>query len=130
MTEQNKTKDFVIEDTKSLQLKSLREFAAQLGYFMHPSGYFCASWTQHYPCDKNIISFHTMVSLHNDGNWDNHGKVYKRMGFDLFTWEKAKGSKIVHRVSLIANKKKKTIFVNKHLVWFTRPFYEDMFLNK
>ena len=86
----------------------------------------CSEWCQY--SDKNTISYKTMVMLHNAGNLDNHGKVYERFGFDLYTRERAKAAKIVERVSLIMNKKKKTIFCNKHLVKFVKPYYEEMFL--
>lgn len=122
--------NFEIKDTTTLQCKSLANFADQLGYWFHVDGYFVSEasyeWCQY--SDKNIISYKTMVMLHNEGNLDNHGKVYERFGFDLYTWEKAKGAKIVECVSLIMNKKKKTICCNKYLVKFVKPYYEEMFL--
>lgn len=122
--------NFEIKDTTTIQCKSLANFADQLGYWFHIDGYFVSEasyeWCQY--SDKNIISYKTMVMLHNEGNLDNHGKVYERFGFDLYTWEKAKGAKIVHHVNLTANKKKKSIHCHKHLVKFVKPYYKEMFL--
>lgn len=123
--------NFEIKDTKSLQIKSVNEFAGGLGYFLSRNGFFMTlpevsgAWEY---CDKNIISFKTMVMLHNHENYDNHGREYERFGFDLHKWNKAKSAKIVQNVNLTANKKKKSIHCHKHLVKFVKPYYEQMFL--
>lgn len=121
---------FELKDTKGVQLRSLIEFAKQLGFWLTPFGYFEDNLFTDFETysDKNRVSFKTMVDLHNNLNYDNHGKVYERFGFDLYRWERAKGCKIVERVSLIMNKKTKYIHCNKHLVKFVKPFYEQMFL--
>lgn len=121
---------FEIKGTKDLQLCSLQEFAYMLGYALNCAGYFEDHLFADYGSntDKNRISFRTMVMLHNEGNIDNHGKVYQRFGFDLYSWERAKSAKIVDHVSLMMNKKNKSIHCNKHLVKFVKPFYEQIFL--
>ena len=124
------SEQFEIKNTKGLQLKSLAEFMKSLGYFMTPSYAFEFDSYYRNPTDKNIISFRTAVILHNEGNQDNHRKVYERFGFDLYSWERAKGSKIVDQVFLTMNKKTGYIHVHKHLVKFTKPFYEQLFLGE
>lgn len=125
------SEQFEIKDTRLIQSKSLCNFAAQLGYWFSVDGYFMKEDEfGERNSDKNIISFRTMVDLHNNGNLDNHGQVYERMGFDLYSFEKAKGSKIVDQVFLTMNKKTGYIHVHKHLVKFTKPFYEQLFLER
>lgn len=123
--------NFEMKDTKHLQLKSLYGFAEQLGYWYNLLGgnfdndeYVLRGIAS----DKNTISFKTMVMLHNQENYDNHGKEYERFGFSLYDWNKAKAAKIVQHVNLTVNKKKKTIHCHKHLVKFVKPYYEEMFL--
>lgn len=114
-----------IKDTESLQVKSLIAFAEQLDYWINFS---CTFVSKKWSTDKPIISFKTMVMLHNQENYDNHGQEYERFGFSLYDWNKAKAAKIVQHVNLTANKKKKTIYCHKHLVKFVKPYYEEMFL--
>lgn len=120
------SEQFEIKNTKSLQLKSLQEFAKALGYTFDKS-FFWGLYT-YGQSDKNTISFRTMVTLHNEENLDNHGQVYERFGFSLYDWERAKGGKIVEQVFLTLNKKTGYVYCHKHLVKFTRPFYERIFL--
>lgn len=119
--------NFEIKDTKHLQVQSLGEFMNQLGYYMTLDCHF--QWDHYYKSsDKQIISFKTAVMLHNQENYDNHGKEYERFGFSLYDWNKAKAAKIVQHINLTANKKKKSIYCHKHLVKFVKPYYEEMFL--
>lgn len=120
---------FEIKDTKQLQLKSLSGFMDPLGYYMTCDCNFRNQYYFRKPNDKQYISFKSAVMLHNQMNYDNHGKEYERFGFDLYTWNKAKASKIVQHVNLTLNKKTKTIHCHQHLVKFIKPYYEQMFLD-
>ena len=131
--EKQMSEEFEIKNTKQLQLKSLKLFANELDYWYND---FCGNFVKHHdfhnpePTDKLIISFQTMVSLHNKMNHDNHGKEYERLGFNFYLWNKAKASKIVRHVNLTMNKRTKYLYCHKNMVQFVHTAYEDMFLGE
>ena len=126
------TEEFEIVDTSKVQLASLKNFLAALGY-------------QYYAIDKVFISdmwinrsrvnvgFGTAVLTHNGMFTETHGR-----GFEPDTVfgdipyavrQEAQSDKIVHAVYL-QKSYKKGILCTKHLVKFVRPEEADVLLKK
>jgi hypothetical protein len=124
--------EFKIVDTSKVQLASLTDFMAAIGY-------------QYYGIDKIFISdmwsnrsrvnisFRTAVLAHNGHFTDWHGVGFHR--HSVFgdipneVWDHAQANKIVHNVYL-QKSYKKGILCTKHLVKFVRPHEADVLLKK
>lgn len=113
-------------DTTNLQLKSLTAFAEGLGYYYHKvtSKYF--SSTDHDNKGRSIISFQTMVKIHNGWYSDNRHTNYMRYPFNFSTYKirKAQAAKIVKVVNLQVNKKTKYVRASSNIVSFSHQEYE------
>lgn len=110
-------------DTHKLQLQSLIEFASGLGYeySRHPvKKYFYSRLPENK--DKEILSFNTMVQMHNN-NYD-----LWALAFDKHKLIKATFSKITERCKLQYCKKAKVIKCQNNQVQFVDWEYEELFL--
>lgn len=124
--------EFEIVDTSKLQLASLKNFMAGLGY-------------QYYAIDKVFISdlwsnrsrvnvgFNTAVLAHNGHFTETHGR-----GFEPDTvfgdipyavWQESQADKVVH-TAYLQKSYKKGILCTKHLVKFVRIEEAELLLKK
>jgi len=126
------TEEFEIVDTSKLQLASLKNFLAALGY-------------QYYAIDKVFISdlwsnrsrvavgFNTAVLAHNGMFTETHGRGFEPDtvfgDISYAVWQEAQADKIVHAVYL-QKSYKKGILCTKHLVKFVRPEESEILLKK
>ncbi|UZS00885.1 hypothetical protein [Pseudomonas phage vB_PsaM_M1] len=124
--------EFEIVDTSKLQLASLKNYMAVLGY-------------QYYAIDKVFISdmwanrsrvnvgLNTAVLAHNGMFTETHGRGFEPdtvFGDIPYTvWQEAQTDKVVHAVYL-QKSYKKGILCTKHLVKFVRPEEADVLLKK
>lgn len=117
--------DFKIVNTDKIQLQSLKNFLAELGY-----SYFNVDKVFYSPFETNkartTISLHNAILAHNGYYNEIHGKGFEPSG--LFGnipyewWQAANAAKIVHTVHLQHCKKKGNyIKAQKHLVKFVHP---------
>lgn len=127
-----------IKDTFAIQLASLDAFAKVLGYWRHPfsNSYHAAEERYGYRrgikgCDT--ISFNKMALMHNS-HWARFGSSWMQSTacpwfiVDVYTFNKAIAAKIVTRVKLQVDKKKKRIVCQNHLVNFAGTGYEQLYL--
>lgn len=125
-------KDFEIKDTTSIQVNSLNNFMAVLGYHPHESSQcFVSDW----PGNRHArtISVYTAVKLHNLAfvEWVPDKKLhYRPAGFEhivkpinRYQFNALMAMRAVHEVYLVANKKRKTLHVNQHFVKFRDAYY-------
>jgi len=124
--------EFEIVETSKIQLASLKNFMAAIGY-------------QYYGIDKVFvsdmwsnrsrvnISVRTAVLAHNGMFTETHGRgfepdaVFGDIPYDV--WQEAQADKIVHNVYL-QKSYKKGILCTKHLVKFVRPQEAEILLKK
>lgn len=122
------------QDTFTLQMKSLCEFARSLGYYLSScqvSGveYFYSSLPENK--HRSTVAFNTMVKLHNGYYIDWHGDKFRNpFSVDAYTFIRAISSRIIERCKLQYSKKKKRIVCQEQLVMFVRPQYEYLFLEQ
>lgn len=140
----NNGKEFVPQDTKDLQIRSVAAFMEVFNYLRHIDGKFYHE--SYWDCPRRwnptfqgcqIISFNKAVRLHNE-TWWTHGdflvkgdrflwgesRVFKT---DYYTYNKAKSVKIVQKAFLQATRHGE-ILCHKNLVKFVDPFYQYVFL--
>jgi hypothetical protein len=121
------------QDTFTLQMKSLCEFAKQLGYYLSSCQvtgveYFYSSLPENK--HRSTVAFNTMVKLHN-GYIDWHGgNLREPFSVDAYTFTRAVASRIIERCKLQYSKKKKRIVCQEELVMFVKPQYEHLFLRE
>lgn len=115
--------DFKIVDTSKLQLQSLKNFLAELGYsWFNVDNGFCSSYETNK--GRNWISLKTAQLLHNGNLMDWHGKRFQDGCFENIPEEwiaAANAAKIVHTTFLQHHKKVNYIKAQKHLVKFIEP---------
>lgn len=112
-------------DTTNVQLKSLISFADGLGYHYHKvsSKYFSSD--DYDNKNRVIISFQTMVKLHNNYYHDWHENYFKwPFTFSTYKIRKAKAAKIVKICNLQVNKKTKYVRASSNIVSFSHQEYE------
>lgn len=124
--------EFIPQDTKHLQIQSVCAFMEVFNYHILPYGTFVtqglSGWKN--PAFKGckIISFNTAVRLHNFESIDWHGDNFSEpFSTDKYTFNKARASKIVDKAFLQATRYG-SILCHKHLVKFTDPAYQYIFL--
>lgn len=115
--------DFKIVDTSKIQLQSIKNFLAELGYswFNVDNGFYSAYETNK---GRNWISLKTAQLLHNGNLMDWHGKRFQDGCFENIPEEwivAALAAKIVHTTFLQHHKKGNYIKAQKHLVKFVCP---------
>lgn len=122
--------EFKIKDTSKLQLQSVKNFLAELGYtyLSKDCVFYCA-----YPSAKARawVSLRTAVLLHNGNLMDWHGKRFEDGCFDNIDQDwitAAKKAKIVLTVYLQRCKKGNYIKTQKHLVKFVHPDNAELLL--
>lgn len=114
-------------DSTKLQLKSLTEFAKGLGYdFYYPTAKSFFSNDSYGNKGKEVISFNTMVKLHNNHYQDWHGgnRFKKPFNFSTYKIRKARAGKIVHTCNLQMNKRTGYIKASSSIVSFVHQEYE------
>lgn len=124
--------EFEIVDTSKLQLASLKNFLAVLGYHYYGVDKVFVSdlWSNR---SRTNISFRTAVQAHNGMFAEAHGR-----GFEPDTvfgdipyavWQEAQADKVVH-TAYLQKSYKRGILCTKHLVKFVRPEEADVLLKK
>ena len=124
--------EFEIVDTSKLQLASLKNFMAVIGY-------------QYYAIDKVFISdlwinrsrvnvgLNTAVLAHNGAFTETHGRGFEPDtvfgNIPYAVWQEAQADKIVHNVYL-QKSYKRGILCTKHLVKFVRTQEAELLLKK
>lgn len=128
--------EFVAQDTKYLQIRSVCAFMEVFGYKLMFNGkFYHEAFFNMYkvkPTFKgcNNISFNTAVKLHNGSYTDWHGDKFRApFETDKYTFNKARTAKIVQQVFLQGTKHGQVV-CHKHLVKFTDPSYQYMFLEQ
>lgn len=116
--------DFKIVDTSKIQLQSIKNFLAELGYsWFNVDNGFCSSYETNK--GRNWISLKSAQLAHNGYFNECHGRGFEPEG--LFGnipyewWKAANASKIVHTTFLQHQKKGNYIKTQKHLVKFICP---------
>lgn len=114
-------------DTTKLQLKSLTEFAKGLGYdFFYPQSKSFFSNDYYGNKGKEVVSFHTMVKLHNNMYAYHQHKGYYKPPFNFSTYKirKANAGKIVSVCNLQMDKRTGYIRATSNIVTFEHQEYE------
>lgn len=123
---------FVEQKTKYLQIRSVCAFMEVFNYYLGVDGKFYNNTTyKEKPIFQGCetVSFQTAVTLHNR-NWRIREIIGVDEGvfkIDPYTMNKAQAAKIVQQVFLQGTKHG-GVKCHKHLVKFTDPAYQYMFL--
>ena len=124
--------EFEIVDTSKIQLDSLKNFMAAIGYQYYGVDRVFVSdmWSNR---SRVNISFRTAVLAHNGHFTDWHGVGFHR--HSVFgdipneVWDFAQVNKIVH-TAYLQKSYKKGVLCTKHLVKFVRPSEAELLLKK
>jgi hypothetical protein len=116
-----------IEDTRDLQLFSVIQAMATLGYQLmltERGGKVFYNQSKRKTGDS-LISIKRAINMHNSTQ-DSHGHDH-----DLYALKQFFAAKVVHKVKLQYSKKNKTIYVNgsksANYVLFVEPEYSELF---
>ena len=126
------TEEFEITDTSKIQLASLKNFMAAIGYCYYAIDKVFVSdmWSNR---SRVNIGFSTAVLAHNNQFTDWHGVGFHRNSvfgsIPIEVCQEAQADKIVHTVYL-QKSYKKGILCTKHLVKFVRPEESEILLKK
>ena len=126
-----------IEDTRHLQIYSLKQVMKALGY-EYDAGYWTNSTPHFYSAEyynkgRNWISIKTAIGLYNDSSVKCvFGKPPAKLSiwsFNDYQVAQAKSARITKSVKLQYCRQTKQIIVQDHRVQFITPIYKQLFLS-